>query len=64
MPTEREVWEIIADSWTNLRVKPEEEVINFSKRIISGPILDIGCGNGRNSLPFLEKKLKCVELDF
>ncbi len=64
MPTEKEVWETIADSWTNLRVKPEKEVIKFSKRINSGPILDIGCGNGRNNIPFLEKKLKCIELDF
>ena len=64
MPTEREIWNIIADSWTNLRVKPEEEVINFSKEIKSGPILDVGCGNGRNSIPFLKKSLKCVELDY
>jgi len=62
--TEREVWETIADSWANLRVKPEKEVIDFSKTINSGPILDIGCGNGRNSMPFLEKDLKCVGLDF
>ena len=61
---EREVWDTIADSWTNLRVKSEKEVINFSKRINSGPILDVGCGNGRNSLPFLEKNLKSIELDF
>jgi ubiquinone/menaquinone biosynthesis C-methylase UbiE len=62
--TEREVWETIADSWTNLRVKPEKEVVKFSKKIEPGLILDIGCGNGRNSLPFLVKKMKCVELDF
>ena len=37
---------------------------SFSKKINSGLILDAGCGNGRNSIPFLEKKLKCVELDF
>jgi len=64
MMGEREVWDTIADSWTNLRVKPEKEVIKFSKKINSGLILDVGCGNGRNSLPFLEKNLKCVELDF
>lgn len=64
MPTEREVWETIADSWTNLRVKPDSEVINFSKKIDLGLILDVGCGNGRNSIPFLKKKLKCIELDY
>jgi len=64
MLTEKDVWETIADSWTNLRVKPDIEIIKFSKKVKSGPILDIGCGNGRNSLPFHEKKIKCIELDF
>jgi ubiquinone/menaquinone biosynthesis C-methylase UbiE len=64
MTTEREVWETIADSWTNFRVKPEKEVIDFSRKINSGPIIDVGCGNCRNSLPFLEKQIKCFGLDF
>lgn len=64
MITQREVWETIADSWTNLRVKSEKEVIDFSKRIKTGSVLDVGCGNGRNSIPFLGKKMKCIELDF
>jgi ubiquinone/menaquinone biosynthesis C-methylase UbiE len=61
---QREIWEILADSWTNLHTKPEEEVIKFSKRINKGPILEVGCGNCRNSLPFLERKIYCVGLDF
>jgi ubiquinone/menaquinone biosynthesis C-methylase UbiE len=61
---QREIWEILADSWTNLHTKPEEEVIKFSKRINKGPILEVGCGNCRNSLPFLERKFYCVGLDF
>jgi ubiquinone/menaquinone biosynthesis C-methylase UbiE len=64
MITQREVWENLADSWTHLNVKPEEEVINFSKSINKGPVLDLGCGNCRNSLPFLERKIDCVGLDF
>jgi len=64
MSTEREVWEIISDSWTNLRVKPEKEIIDFSKRINSGPILEVGCGNCRNLLPFLKRGLECVGMDF
>jgi ubiquinone/menaquinone biosynthesis C-methylase UbiE len=64
MPTEREVWDTIADSWTNVRVKPEKEVIDFSRKINSGPILDVGCGSCRNSLPFLERNIKCFGLDF
>ncbi|MDI6826031.1 MAG: class I SAM-dependent methyltransferase [Candidatus Aenigmarchaeota archaeon] len=62
--SQREVWETIADSWTNVRTRPEEEVIKFSKKINVGPILDVGCGNCRNLLPFLEKGLKCVGFDF
>jgi len=64
MQTEKEVWNIIADSWTNLRVKPEIELINLAKKTNSGFVIDIGCGNGRNSLPFLKKNLKCVEVDY
>jgi ubiquinone/menaquinone biosynthesis C-methylase UbiE len=61
---QREVWETIADSWTNLHNKPEKEIINFSKKVNKGPILDLGCGNCRNSLQFLERKIDCVGLDF
>jgi len=61
---EKEVWNTIADSWTNLRVNPEKEVINFSKIINSGPIIDLGCGNCRNLLPFLEVGFECVGMDF
>ena len=64
MIIEREVWETIADSWTNVRVKPEKEVVDFSRKINVGPILDLGCGNCRNSIPFLKKRLKCIGLDF
>lgn len=61
---QKEVWEKIADSWTHLRTKPEKEIIEFSKNIKNGRVLDLGCGNGRNLLPFLQKGLKCFGLDF
>jgi len=61
---QRDVWETVADSWTNLYNKPEKEIIDISKKINKGPILDLGCGNCRNSLPFLERKIDCVGLDF
>ncbi|HDJ96590.1 MAG TPA: class I SAM-dependent methyltransferase [Candidatus Aenigmarchaeota archaeon] len=63
MEDARQVWEVLADSWTHLRTKPEKEVIGLSKTI-KGPILDVGCGNGRNMLPFLEKGKMCVGIDF
>jgi ubiquinone/menaquinone biosynthesis C-methylase UbiE len=61
---QREVWETLADSWTNLHINTEEEIVNFSKIINKGPVLDLGCGNCRNSLPFLERKIDCIGVDF
>ena len=62
--SEKKVWNTIADSWTNLRVKPEKKVINFSEKINGGIVLDAGCGNCRNLVPFLKKGLDCVGMDF
>ena len=60
----REVYDTIADSWTNLRVRPEEFVKKFSEKINEGPLLDLATGNGRNLVPFLEKKIECAGIDF
>jgi len=59
-----QIWEVLADSWTHLRTKPEEEVVKLSDIIKNGIVLDVGCGNGRNMIPFLEKGIKCVGIDF
>ena len=59
----RKVYDIIADSWTNLRNKPEKEVVEFAKNK-KGLILDLGCGNCRQSIPFLENNCRCVGVDF
>ncbi len=59
---QKDVWDKIANSWTNFRTKPEKEVIGFSQN--SGPVLDLGCGNCRNATPFLEKNGFRVGLDF
>jgi len=61
---QRQVWETLADSWTHYNIKPEEEVIKFSNIINKGPVLDLGCGNCRNSLPFFERNIDCVGIDF
>jgi ubiquinone/menaquinone biosynthesis C-methylase UbiE len=58
------VWDTLADSWTNLRIRPYEEVIDFSESENKEPILDIGCGNCRNLVPFLEKGKRCIGIDF
>jgi len=59
----REVYNTIADCWSHLRATPWPEVKDFSSSV-KGLILDIGCSNGRNLLPFLEKGMKCVGFDF
>ncbi|OGI15808.1 hypothetical protein A3K63_00360 [Candidatus Micrarchaeota archaeon RBG_16_49_10] len=45
-------------------MKPCPEVVEFSKSEVKGPVLDIGCGNCRNLIPFLEKGERCFGLDF
>jgi ubiquinone/menaquinone biosynthesis C-methylase UbiE len=62
--SEKKVWNTIADSWTHLRTKPEVEVIRFSKTINKGPILDAGCGNCRNLIPFLLSGYYSIGMDF
>lgn len=60
----RHTWDILADSWTNLRVRPWEEIVEFSKTVNKGSVLDIGCGNCRNLVPFLKKRIGCIGMDF
>ncbi|MCD6403097.1 MAG: methyltransferase domain-containing protein [Candidatus Aenigmarchaeota archaeon] len=61
---QRKVWETIADSWSTLFNRPEKIVVEMAKEIKKGKVLDVGCGNGRNLIPFAEKNLTCVGLDF
>jgi SAM-dependent methyltransferase len=61
----RKTWTIIADSWTHLRARPIPEVLDFSSSIQkNGLILDVGCGNCRNLVPFLKRGFVCVGFDF
>lgn len=57
----KEVYNLIADSWSNLRNKPRIDVTDAK---FSSPLLDVGCGNSRNLIPFLDKGIKCVGIDF
>ena len=54
---QEQVWDILAESWNNFRRKPMKYIEEFSKLTKSGKIIDLGCGNCRNLLPFenLEK---------
>jgi ubiquinone/menaquinone biosynthesis C-methylase UbiE len=56
----RDVYEEIADSWSNLRTKP----VSFLPKKLKGKIIDVGCGNARNIIPFAKNGLFCVGTDF
>lgn len=56
------VWDTIADSWSRLRTRPWEELVTFSKKVEGKIVLDIGCGNGRNLIPFEGKER--IGIDF
>src|SRR3972149_787588 len=61
----KSVYNTIADVWVHLKAKPLEEVTEFCNSIRKkGLVLDIGCSNCRNLVPFLERKFPCIALDF
>jgi ubiquinone/menaquinone biosynthesis C-methylase UbiE len=57
----QELWDRLADSWTNVRAWPYPEVKEFAKTT-KGLVIDVACGNCRNLLPFKERK--CIGIDF
>ncbi len=63
---QKEIWDEIAEGWAHLRNKPVDEVIEFANKVSNRPgkILDIGCGNGRNLVPFAKLNFECYGVDF
>ncbi|MBL7147289.1 MAG: class I SAM-dependent methyltransferase [Nanoarchaeota archaeon] len=57
---QEQVWNSIAESWTNFRQKPKKELYNLNWK--KGNLLDVGCGNCKNLLPF--KNLDLYGIDF
>ena len=57
-------WEEIAEGWEHWRQKPIKEIEELVDRWKSGRILDLGCGNGRNLLPFAKRGFECCGVDF
>ena len=55
---------------TTKRTRPSSALLMFEQHLeenklkMAGPILDLGCGNGRNSIYFSEKGYKVYALDF
>lgn len=62
--TNEETWNIIAESFDRTRKKPWPQVIDFINEISGSEIVaDIGCGNGRNIIPFSNQFKKIFGID-
>lgn len=65
---QEKVWDEIAEQWNNFRQSPFRDVsLEFEgilNKIKPGKILDLGCGNCRNILPFAKKGFDCYGIDF
>ena len=65
MKNQEDIWNTVAEQWNRFRGKPFPNIVyNLSRTWKKGKILDIGCGNGRNLIPFAEKDFICEGLDF
>ena len=65
MNNQENIWNSLAKQWNAFRPKPfPETVLYLSRTWKSGKLLDIGCGNGRNLVPFAEKDFICEGIDF
>lgn len=61
---QKEVWDEIAAGWTNWRQRPEAIAEKLANEWPAGKILDIGCGNCRNLIPFAKVGFDCYGIDF
>ncbi|MEK6841361.1 MAG: class I SAM-dependent methyltransferase [Nanoarchaeota archaeon] len=64
MENQEKIWDSLAESWNNFRNKPEEIVYYFKDKYTNnaGRIIDLGCGNARNLIPF--NNFICYGADF
>lgn len=65
---QEEVWNSVAEQWSNFRQRPHKDIElrlkYLSEKWKPGRILDVGCGNCRNLLPFAFREFKCYGIDF
>ncbi|MFH1248615.1 MAG: class I SAM-dependent methyltransferase [archaeon] len=66
--TQKEIWDAIASSWHSFRQKPHPQILLVLKKYAEqwkiGKILEIGCGNCRNMIPFEYNGFDCYGIDF
>lgn len=65
---QQKIWDKIAMSWHSFRQRPNSKIISVIKKVADkwkpGKILDVGCGNCRNLLPFAFNEFDCYGIDF
>lgn len=68
IPNQEKIWDELAGQWNNFRQRPFKDVSLEIEKIIHkikpGKILDLGCGNCRNLLPFAKSGFTCYGVDF
>jgi len=64
MKNQEKIWDELAWRWNNFRNKPEKIVNYFKDKYTNnaGRIIDLGCGNCRNLIPF--HNFICYGIDF
>lgn len=64
---QEKVWDALAEQWYHFRHQPFKDVSKEIKKLSKlkkGKILEIGCGNCRNLLPFAKSGFDCYGIDF
>ncbi len=63
---QEQVWDTIAEQWHQFRQIKFKPVYDFIERykLKKGKILEVGCGNARNLIPFASAGFECYGVDF
>ena len=65
MPDQHDVWNTIADSFHHTRKSPWKFVIEYIEQLPkAGITADLGCGNGRHTLPLAQQSKQVYAVDF
>jgi len=64
--SQEKVWDKIAEQWHHFRQQKFQPVYDFIENFKpkKGKILEVGCGNARNLIPFAKSGFECYGIDF